>query len=318
MSVPRNLPPGDAETGPGDRALEWPPTDDELAAIEVIDLGPPMALERASSPWTASPAGTTLVPIPGSHRIIPPMARPSRPRPRLTVARVVLSLALVEVVTFLQPPSFLERAAKHPAEVAAMAGPPSPDTGSTLSAPAGGPVMAPPADVKPRRSGERTARRFERTEEGGSRKEEGGKRSRPETRRAYGPVAGRPPVAASRQPATAGVAERANETAASDSAPPVTDAPDMRTALAYEPPRVVDQRMPTRVPSPFPVPRGSYTSLELKIDERGRVTAARITSSGAPFYDQSLLEAARTWRFRPAREDGHPAAVVHSMNVSIP
>ncbi len=87
---------------------------------------------------------------------------------------------------------------------------------------------------------------------------------------------------------------------------------------AFVPARVIANPRPRHVPSPFPVPRGSRTSLELVIDESGHVAAARIASSGAGFYDAPLLEAARGWRFEPARADGRPTRSVQTVQVAVP
>lgn len=50
------------------------------------------------------------------------------------------------------------------------------------------------------------------------------------------------------------------------------------------------------------MPRGAVI---VDIDEEGLVTAASIDVPIHVLYDQELLEAARTWRFEPARRDGH-------------
>lgn len=46
--------------------------------------------------------------------------------------------------------------------------------------------------------------------------------------------------------------------------------------------------------------------LEVVIDERGNVEAARLTSPVHPLYDSRLLTAARAWRYKPATRDGVP------------
>jgi TonB family protein len=52
-----------------------------------------------------------------------------------------------------------------------------------------------------------------------------------------------------------------------------------------------------------PLPQGS---LEIVIDELGRVQSAAIRKSVYSRYDAQLLEAARTWQYMPAMRDGVP------------
>ena len=46
--------------------------------------------------------------------------------------------------------------------------------------------------------------------------------------------------------------------------------------------------------------------LEIVIDETGAVASAAMAKPVTPGYDQALLQAARTWRYTPARRDGKP------------
>jgi len=52
-------------------------------------------------------------------------------------------------------------------------------------------------------------------------------------------------------------------------------------------------------------PKGT---LEVVIDEKGRVADARMSRPVHPFYDSRLLAAARRWQYRPATKDGKPVA----------
>jgi TonB family protein len=47
--------------------------------------------------------------------------------------------------------------------------------------------------------------------------------------------------------------------------------------------------------------------IEASVDLQGRVAAARVVSS-SPAFDQAALDAARRWRFKPARIRGHAAS----------
>jgi len=49
-------------------------------------------------------------------------------------------------------------------------------------------------------------------------------------------------------------------------------------------------------------------SVLISIDATGRVTDAKMQQPVYPSYDRLLLEAARTWRYRPAIRDGQPTA----------
>jgi tetratricopeptide (TPR) repeat protein len=68
----------------------------------------------------------------------------------------------------------------------------------------------------------------------------------------------------------------------------------------------VTRKMPNWNP-PASVQRGVYHGLiEVVIDERGLVEKAQVLISVAPTYDPLLIEAAKTWKFRPATLNGDP------------
>jgi TonB family protein len=46
--------------------------------------------------------------------------------------------------------------------------------------------------------------------------------------------------------------------------------------------------------------------LEVVIDQRGRVSSARLATPMHPLYDERLLSAARRWEYQPAMKDGKP------------
>jgi hypothetical protein len=56
-------------------------------------------------------------------------------------------------------------------------------------------------------------------------------------------------------------------------------------------------------------------AIEVTIDEAGAVTAARTIERIHPFYDPLLLEAAKGWRYEPARLDGQPVVSVKRVDV---
>ena len=55
--------------------------------------------------------------------------------------------------------------------------------------------------------------------------------------------------------------------------------------------------------------------IEVDIDEHGDVVAARMINAVHPMYDPQLLEAARRWKYEPARRSG--VAVRSSKRVSV-
>jgi TonB family protein len=57
--------------------------------------------------------------------------------------------------------------------------------------------------------------------------------------------------------------------------------------------------------------------VEVVVDERGNVEAVRLVESLADFYDASLLEAARAWRFKPALREGQPVKYRKRMEVTM-
>ena len=48
---------------------------------------------------------------------------------------------------------------------------------------------------------------------------------------------------------------------------------------------------------------------EVSIDESGNVTNASVTRSDAKILNQSDIDAAKQWKFKPAKKDGKPVAV---------
>ena len=50
--------------------------------------------------------------------------------------------------------------------------------------------------------------------------------------------------------------------------------------------------------------------VEVLIDDKGRVTSARMLKSIHPLYDAQLLRAARSWTYKPALKNGVPAQMV--------
>ena len=86
-------------------------------------------------------------------------------------------------------------------------------------------------------------------------------------------------------------------------------------ALAPAPPlpfsNVVAKRQDLpRLPFSLATTKAQYRgAIEVEINEAGNVIGARVVQSVHVLYDPLLLEAAREWKYEPARIDGRPTAV---------
>lgn len=83
---------------------------------------------------------------------------------------------------------------------------------------------------------------------------------------------------------------------------------EIYTALDFSvtPPVEVERTLPPWNPPAQYNWRWFRGVIEVVVDERGHVESERLVESVADFYDASLLEAARNWRFKPAQRDGRP------------
>lgn len=80
------------------------------------------------------------------------------------------------------------------------------------------------------------------------------------------------------------------------------------------PPVVVSQTMP---PTHLAERRLWTGAVEVLIDETGKVLSARMAMPVQPTYDRQLLQAALTWKYRPAMKDGAPARYIKIINVRL-
>jgi len=82
------------------------------------------------------------------------------------------------------------------------------------------------------------------------------------------------------------------------------------------PPVVVSQQLPRWAPPRVQDREKDFSgTLEIMIDEEGKVIAATISKSIHPIYDQELLKAARTWRFKPATKGGKPTRYLKVIDI---
>jgi len=70
------------------------------------------------------------------------------------------------------------------------------------------------------------------------------------------------------------------------------------------PPVVIQQRLPPWIPDPVSRATEFKGSVRVQISAEGKVTNVEILKSVHPAYDQSLLRAAKTWLYEPAKKDG--------------
>ena len=73
------------------------------------------------------------------------------------------------------------------------------------------------------------------------------------------------------------------------------------------PPVEIRRTMPVWTPPAPTVARFEFRgTLEVVVDETGNVASAAIRKSTTPVYDAALLDAAKSWRYRPAIRNGEP------------
>lgn len=73
------------------------------------------------------------------------------------------------------------------------------------------------------------------------------------------------------------------------------------------PPVVIEQRLPRWLPPFDLLRRRTFVGrVELVIDVDGRVLSAEIVQPAFTTYDSLVLDAAKTWRYRPASKRAYP------------
>lgn len=144
---------------------------------------------------------------------------------------------------------------------------------------------------------------------------------------APGPTAMPPaPVSPTPAPAAAGPASTPVTTAVSNAAvPPVTAVPTAAPPAASQgvapqpevappsgpvpaivPPVAIKQDMPRWNPNDAMARDASAGAIRVQIDATGRVTGATMERPVHPLFDVLMIEAAKTWRYRPATRNGQP------------
>lgn len=274
--------PGRALTRPSARRppgqFHWPPTREEIDAVEVIDLGSQEPISSAGFVAVLKDAlEQPSQPRPTLYlRTPPPRVRAPKPK-RLRLWPIAIGLVALELVESraFPPPDSLPP--PQPPAVTAAAHASAPPAEPPAAAPAE-PVASPVAPVASPRGladAPRTPRRQRRAE-----------RAEPA-----------PHTDAVDDTAAAAI-EPDDDDRSVDHLDPVDD--------SFTPPRAaVRQRLAPR-PAPFPAARGSRTWIEVMVDARGRVESARLRSPATSYFDARALEAVRAWQFEPARRGGRP------------
>ncbi len=73
------------------------------------------------------------------------------------------------------------------------------------------------------------------------------------------------------------------------------------------PPVEIQRAMPAWTPSSPTLARLEFRgTLEIVVDEKGSVVSSAIRKSTTPAYDTALIDAAKSWRYRPATRNGAP------------
>jgi TonB family protein len=90
-----------------------------------------------------------------------------------------------------------------------------------------------------------------------------------------------------------------------------------RPALTL-PPEILSQDLPSWPSNLAPSALLSLTGLyEIVVSARGEVGSVNVLRSIHPIYDQSVIAAAKRWRYRPATRDGEAVAYVKQLTVNV-
>ena len=98
--------------------------------------------------------------------------------------------------------------------------------------------------------------------------------------------------------------------------------PDTRSTRIFDatdadvaPPVAIAQTMPGWAPRVDAEKKKYSGTMEVIVDENGTVISAAITEPVYPSYDQQLLQAAKSWRYRPARRAGQPVKYRRAVSI---
>lgn len=84
------------------------------------------------------------------------------------------------------------------------------------------------------------------------------------------------------------------------------------------PPVPITQRMPGVPATMIRVLSGKTGVLQVLIDEKGDVRDVIVRESVHPSFDRLIIDAARSWKYRPATKDGVPVSFLKTIGVNVP
>jgi TonB family protein len=84
-----------------------------------------------------------------------------------------------------------------------------------------------------------------------------------------------------------------------------------------EPPAPLSEPIPQFSPRRSAAPQDYYAVIEVTIDEQGNVTTVALQQRVQPSFDEALIKAARSWKFKPALLNGTPVPYVKVIEIQI-
>jgi TonB family protein len=84
-----------------------------------------------------------------------------------------------------------------------------------------------------------------------------------------------------------------------------------------EPPAPLSEPIPQFSPRRSAAPQDYYAVVEVTIDEQGNVTTVALQQRVQPAFDEALIKAARSWKFKPALLNGTPVPYVKVIEIQI-
>jgi TonB family protein len=107
-----------------------------------------------------------------------------------------------------------------------------------------------------------------------------------------------------------------------DSAPKTASAPENRVYTPDDPdivkPVALTRNMPTWTPAnAFEAKQTFRGTMELLLDEKGKVTSVTMSKSVRPSYDAELVKAAASWTFKPAMRRGVPVRYIYRIEIQV-
>jgi len=113
-------------------------------------------------------------------------------------------------------------------------------------------------------------------------------------------------------------APRESQAAPSAAASAAAAQPYLGYEAGVSPPVPIAQRMPGVPATMMRVLSGKTGVLQVLIDEKGEVRDVIVRESVHPSFDRLMIDAARSWKYRPAMKDGVPVSFLKTIGVNVP